>query len=1165
MASDTKRRKLDHRKSYDPADDSGDDLFSDIPDTVPTQPLYPVERKSSSKAKQSAFDDLLSSLDSTPPKKRTQAPLSSSSPSRSSPSVQVAASSPRKPASSNGFKFGSVANAMAPPGTAFRPPAGIQAKPTARDIVDLSFDDPPVDQISADEGDSLDTAIRPTKFTNARAEADHTEDRVEESPRPVQNDFSKLASTFTYSPGDSGRANGDQLRKAAPLRQGGPARALPVQGVDKLSNVTDPIQKGKLQEMLTYYPDIKVQILQAYLSKKKGNVPDALDYIGQQQDALELIEDAQIRDKVQRLRNFHAKFAVEVLQGHLANKGNDFNLALHTLYDLDPTTVSTAKPPPAAAPRAKQQVGAPQRTIAAKWTSRPQQKTSPVKPHPTLNLPDHGGEPVPKVRRRLVQGSRSQSASASRENSPPVETISRKRQVISIESDEEGDAVSSAHSSEPEAAPTSSKLLAFFNTCTALELADLANEKQDVAEQILLHRPFKSYGAIRAIDPLGNSKKRPIGDRILDVCQDMWAGYAAVDSLVERCEAYGKPIREAMKSWGVDVSTDGELASTKIDDPHDSGIGTPASTLTADDDSPRKTYLKQPAIMSNDLVMKDYQVFGLNWLNLLWTKKLSCILADDMGLGKTCQVIAFLSHLRETGGTASGTHLIVVPGSTLENWLREFQRFSPELDVRPYYGSQKEREELREEIESELRDIDIIVTTYETATGQRPDNKFLRKVVKPTVCVFDEGHALKNSSTKRHQELMRIPAKFRLLLTGTPLQNNLQELVSLLNFILPQVFEEHQEQLESIFKYKATTKDADHAALLSAQRIQRARSMMTPFVLRRKKQQVLKDIPAKHRRVEYCDMVDTQKKLWASCVDNIKQARLEPTKGKAKNSSVHMMALRQAALHPLLTRQIYTADKLRKLQSILIEHPLSDYNGNRADLVSKFLTTDLKGGDFGLHKFCSDRADYIPSRYILQKEEWMQSGKVQKLKELMERFIANGDRVLLFSQFTSMMDILEAVFETLSIKFMRLDGSTQMATRQDMIDKFTDDTSIPVFMLSTKAGGAGINLACANKVIIFDSSFNPQDDIQAENRAHRVGQTREVEVVRLVTRGTIEEMIHKLGESKLALDERVAGEGAATTDSAPLVGGDGADSKQADRDGEKRVEEMFLSSLDKDM
>lgn len=225
-----------------------------------------------------------------------------------------------------------------------------------------------------------------------------------------------------------------------------------------------------------------------------------------------------------------------------------------------------------------------------------------------------------------------------------------------------------------------------------------------------------------------------------------------------------------------------------------------------------------------------------------------------------------------------------------------------------------------------------------------------------------------------------------------------------------------------------------------------------------------------------------------------------------------------------------------------------EYGDNKPELIWRLLTEQTKGGDFGMHRFCLEY-DFL-TKYALSNNEWMNSGKVNKLKELLEGYIKNGDRTLIFSQFTTMMDILESVLETLSIKFMRLDGSTAMATRQDIIDQFTTDTSIPVFMLSTKAGGAGINLACANKVIILDSGFNPQDDIQAENRAHRVGQTRDVEVVRLVTRGTIEEQIHALGESKLALDDRVAG-----------AAEDAAAEKKLEADAALAVEDMFFKHL----
>ena len=181
---------------------------------------------------------------------------------------------------------------------------------------------------------------------------------------------------------------------------------------------------------------------------------------------------------------------------------------------------------------------------------------------------------------------------------------------------------------------------------------------------------------------------------------DMMSGYEAVDDLVKLCSELGKPLTDEMATWGFNVNgakQSGELEMTSLEDEsHDSGIGTPTSKASeAGDDEikaavKRKTkFLGKPASMSDDITLKDYQLVGLNWLSLLYKHKLSCILADDMGLGKTCQVIAFLSHLIETGHP--GPHLIIVPPSTLENWLREFNNFSPGVVVEPYYGGQAEQ------------------------------------------------------------------------------------------------------------------------------------------------------------------------------------------------------------------------------------------------------------------------------------------------------------------------------------------------------------------------------------------------------------------------------------------------------------------------------------------
>lgn len=389
--------------------------------------------------------------------------------------------------------------------------------------------------------------------------------------------------------------------------------------------------------------------------------------------------------------------------------------------------------------------------------------------------------------------------------------------------------------------------------------------------------------------------------------------------------------------------------------------------------------------------------------------------------------------------------------------------------------------------------------------------------------MFDEGHVLKNRNTQRYAGLMKIPANFRLLLTGTPLQNNLLELASILSFMLPNVFRSVEEQLGVIFKHKAKTSDTDHAALLSAQRIARAKSMLTPFVLRRKKHQVLKHMPPKVCRVEYCDLHDGQADVYDGHLNKAKDlAKLKASGGKASKGDENnpMMQLRKAAIHPMLFRRHFTDAKLEKMVDILKKREPEDFPPSQ---TRDKILQEMQGlSDHYLHRWCR----LYPSirSFDVKEGVWMDSGKVEKLVELLRQYKENGDRVLIFSQFTLVLDILEEVLNTTQVAFIRFDGGTKVSERQPLIDQFRDEEDITAFLLTTKAGGTGINLMYANKVVIFDGSFNPQDDVQAENRAHRVGQKRDVEVVRLVTKGTIEEQIYALGQSKLALDTKVAGE-----------------------------------------
>ncbi|KAI9927757.1 hypothetical protein ASPWEDRAFT_41862 [Aspergillus wentii DTO 134E9] len=1053
--------------------------------------------------------------------------------------VQVAASSPPGPASSPSrptARAGVLSSVMAPSGTQFRPP--VPAGPAKRaPVIDLGDDGPAYGGGSSDDDmpTTGTTDIKPSMFTkNSRSP-----DKVNESPVGASNGpmdrFKEITSSAVYNPQNPGKRSAAQMDptpKGIPVkkvRQDGPSRAQPVaMNITMLDEIDDYQTRVKVERMLKVVPQKSIQACMEALLLKHGNYDNALDHLAndeEERDGLFESED-ELTTNQKASPTAPAKQQIKA-RGTIQDKWTSMRL----------NNFSSQK---AEAPQEEEK---PRRRLMRGPKNRASSPSSPIRSETT---------PPKKKLGRLVQGRK--EASPARSESPEAPL------VISDDSDSGVEEVA-------EGGELELKVLKFFNACSPLELSDIAAITEDVANTLISHRPFSSLDAVRVVPApeqaakpkgaRGRKTPKPIGDKIVDKCLDMWVGYEAVDSLVTECEALGKPVANEMKKWGVDMfgKRDGELELVSIDPAksHDSGIGTPASQRSEEDsDGPagsgsRKSkskgkFISQPGIMAEDLTMKDYQIVGINWLALLFRKNLSCILADDMGLGKTCQVIAFLAHLYEEG--IKGPHLIVVPSSTIENWLREFQKFCPTLSVMPYYAGQAGRAEIRETIEDNRDDINVVITTYTIAKG-KVDSHFL-KSMDFCACVYDEGHMLKSSTSVLYEKLIRIPARFRLLLTGTPLQNNLQELASLLGFILPKVFQERKDDLQHVFSNKAKTGDESHSALLSAQRIERAKSMLKPFILRRKKHQVI-DLPAKVSRVEWCELNTSQKEIYDHEKEEVRRLLADRAAGKktGNKSANILMKLRQAAIHPLLYRKHYDDAVLSRMaKACLKEEQWSLSNPN-------IIFEELQAyNDFECHTMCTTHPNSL-GKFALKKAEWMDSGKVDKLCELLKRFKENGDRALVFSQFTMVMDILEHVLENQHVGFVRLDGRTNVEDRQSILDAFHERTDIPVFLLSTKAGGAGINLACANKVIIFDSSFNPQEDVQAENRAHRVGQTREVEVVRLVTKDTIEEQIYALGQTKLALDQAVVGE-------------DAAESKKSEEAGMKVVEDMVLADIEQD-
>ncbi|KAK5172111.1 DNA-dependent ATPase fun30 [Saxophila tyrrhenica] len=1185
-----KRRKLNNVKSFDSQEDSGDEFTVDDFETAATLPLPPTQRKqldytkdqlhanrhlyspSSSAAGRASSPSQTFATQQTQPWHRTQPTQPLTRPTqtqtlantpRHTPDVLVGRSSPtqqsptpQKPPPEPIRKVtfsrpnGLLASAMAPPGTAFRRPPGIQAKPTPTTIESDSDDDidPPREPFSDDSDDAtqgMRSNLKPSKLTKGGRGLDSTPNRVEkvvkESPHQpapaATGTFSSLMKEFAFDSSSSSKPADDMISAyAGSSRQPRPApqpKRMNAVSYKTLDDVPDYVLRDKVRKIQTVFQYESVQRCIDALGRNKGRVDDAQAWLTEQAEQDAPGED----DDTDQLASTTP----------VARRGVAVPVA----------RMQSSQP---IRPAAKQQIKAPVQTIAEKYATQAAAR----KPSQVEVEED---EP-PKPRRRLQQGRRKRSPSPELPSSPPVKEAarSRARQTVVISDDEEDDSGIVEDEPEVEESSHDQRLLKFFNECSVQNLADLSAQPEATAQLLIDKRPFASLDEIRMVSNVptetkGGKKSRakPVGDKIVDTCSEVWTSYDAIDELVKQCEDLANPIQLALKGWGVSTTDTGELQLMNVpSEAHDSGVGTPASSCPSDDAAPRSTkdkrkgqFLGQPSNMNSQAVMKDYQLVGLNWLNLLWSKKVSCILADDMGLGKTCQVISFLAHLQQQ--EVQGIALVIVPGSTLENWLREFQYFAPTLRVQPYYGSQAERAQLQADIERDFNEIDVVVTTYEMAVNKY-DNRFLRKQLEPMVCVYDEAHNLRNTKSNRYEQLMKFTPDFRVLLTGTPLQNNLRELIAILAFIMPEMFTAKKDELDYIFQHKATTKDpTENAALLSTQRIAKARSIITPFILRRKKHQVL-DLPTKLSRVERCEMTPTQANHYADLFERAQQFYSDKAntnaKGSAKQSSNILMDLRKAAMHPLLARRLYDDKKIERITDLCLKH--KEFGDSRRDLVEAYLLgtspNGLKGGDFALHSFCA-KTPYL-NKFALKKKQWMDSGKVEEFQKLITKFEQNGDRVLVFSQFTTMMDILEAVLETIGIKFMRLDGSTNMQERQSMLDTFTNDDSITVFMLSTRAGGAGINLAAANKVIIFDSGFNPQDDIQAENRAHRVGQTREVEVIRLVTLDTIEEQIHALGESKLALDARVAGEGAVAEDGA-----------KAEKAGEQMVEKMFLDGM----
>ncbi|KAH6646346.1 SNF2 family N-terminal domain-containing protein [Truncatella angustata] len=638
-----------------------------------------------------------------------------------------------------------------------------------------------------------------------------------------------------------------------------------------------------------------------------------------------------------------------------------------------------------------------------------------------------------------------------------------------------------------------SSVLQYLNNCTPEALARMTGSSVKDSQLVISKRPFESITEVEKIKTKGTkarSKQGDIGSNMIDKLNTWFNAFEAVTTVIKNCADRGRELDSIMAKWEMDRTgrmkdADGKFRQLPIPE--------------------------RPAPMADDIELKTYQLFGLNWMNLLHKLGYSAILADDMGLGKTCQVISFVSHLVQTKPSAK-PHVIVVPPSTLENWANEFMRFAPGVKVHLYQGSDRKQFRPRD-IASEY---DVVLTSYSMVERNFEDIQWLSKL-DPYAAIFDEGHKLKNPNTQVYKNLSVLPSKWRLVLTGTPVQNNLKELLGLLSFVEPGLFEDGtMEQMQTIFETKVPNKEVLNFAALAKERVSNARTIMAPFILQRRKDEVL-GLPRRVDVVTQIELTGSQKVLYEEIKNNFLAGK---SRSKATKDRGNLwQQLRKAAIHPQLFRRHFTDEIVTEMTDILwkkcseIELNVQSKADRHKIMYRDSLLNDY---DFSLHLLCKEFPKYI-GRFDVPDRSWEEAPKVEALLKLVRQYQANGDRCLVFSRYEMVIDILRDTMHFAGIKYCELTGRSNVSERFPEIERFNNNPDIPVFLLTTGAGGTGLNLTAANKIILFDQSDNPQDDVQASNRAHRIGQTREVEVIRLVTKKTVETLIYNSCVKKLTL------------------------------------------------